>query len=324
MFLHFPIEGCARGLPRVCPNGPNGAPFKGAVYIADWGYFMKLLSRVDVKRVFPSMAFLVILLFSADGLRADDHTAQRPSALVMMGSYDTYHMKPEQTEAVAGLWAGYNQLAAHFSDNAADFTFENIRKYDVVILFSGLSREADDREPTRKALQNIFRAVEAGTPLLAMHGGFHITTRDGGSEIQEKIGAKYNEASHYPYQRFIIELDQSHPITQGVENFQAQDEPYLLDMTDSNVNILGAYNVKRVAKASLLPDPDSPGQHPTEGNILSHEWAKTHTQAPVLYTREMGRGKIVVNALGHDEGSLYNPSYRTLMKQSIEWLLDER
>jgi type 1 glutamine amidotransferase len=267
------------------------------------------------------MAFLVILLFSMEGLRAEDHSAQRRSALVMMGSYDTYHMKPEQTEAVAGLLTGYNQLAAHFSDNAADFTFENIRKYDLVILFSGLSREADDKELTHKALQNIFRAVEAGTPLLAMHGGFHITTRDGGSEIQEKIGAKYNEASHYPYQRFNIELDQSHPITQGVENFQALDEPYLLDMTASDVSILATYNPQLVAKASLLP---APPEHPTEGNILSHEWAKTHIQATVLYTREIGKGKIVVNFLGHDEQTLYSPSYRTLTKQSIEWLLGER
>lgn len=283
---------------------------------------MRLLSRVDARLV-SFMTFMVILLVSMEGLRAEDQPAKRHSALVMMGTYDTYHMSPEQVEAVSGLLTGYCKLAAHFSDNPADFTFENIRKYDVVILVSGLSRVDDNKGPTKTALENVFRAVEAGTPLLAIHGGFHITTRDGGPEIQEKIGSKYNEASHYPYQRFTIELDQTHPITQGVENFQALDEPYLLDMIASDANILASYDPRRVAKASLLFDSDA-SEERRKAHTLSHEWAEKNARASVLYTRELGQGKIVVNFLGHDEQTLYNPSYRILTEQSLQWLMGSR
>jgi len=282
---------------------------------------MKPQSKFDAKLV-CCMALLVFLSVSMGVLRAADPPPKRHSALVMMGTYDTYHMKPEQVEAVAGLLTGYCQLAANFSDNPADFTFENIRKYDVVVLFSALSRDAQGERPTKAALENVFRAVEAGTPVLTIHGGVHINTRDGGREIEEKIGCKYAKGSHYPYQRFTIKIDKTHPITKGVEDFVALDEPYRLDMIASDADMLASYDARSVHLSSLF-GPDVPEARRVSVG-LSHEWAKKTARAPVLYTRVLGKGRIVMNFLGHDEQTLRNPSFRTLTQQSLEWLMRER
>ncbi len=282
---------------------------------------MKSQFKFDARLV----AFMTILVLSSVlvGLRAEAQPAKRHSALVMMGTYDTYHMNSKQVEAVSGLLTGYCKLAAHFSDNPADFTFDYIRKYDVVILYSGLSRDGDEKGPAKTALENVYRAVEAGTPLLTIHGGVHITTRDGGPELPKKLGTRYNDATHYPFQRFTIKVDKTHPITKGVEDFVALDEPYLLDMIDSDADILATYDPRRAAKASLLFGPDV-SEDKKLGVTLSYEWAVQHERAPVLYTRVLGKGKIVMNFLGHDEQTLLNPSFRTLIDQSLQWLLGDR
>jgi type 1 glutamine amidotransferase len=282
---------------------------------------MRLQSKFDIKLVCFTAA-LICLSLSLGALRAADQPQQRHSALVMMGTYDTYHMKPEQVEAVADLLAGYCKLAANFSDNPADFTFENARKYDVIILFSALSRDAQGERPTKTALENVFRAVEAGTPLLTIHGGVNITTRDGGPNIEEKIGCRYAKGSHYPYQRLTVKIDKTHPITQGMEDFVVLDEPYRLDVIASDADILASYDPRVVNMSSLLV-PNLPEARKA-AVVLSHQWAEKTAQAPVLYTRMLGKGKIVMNFLGHDEQTLRNPSFRTLTEQSLQWLLGER
>ncbi len=94
---------------------------------------------------------LALLPISTGALCAAEQPQQRKTALVMLGSVDTWHVSPEQVDAVAGLLTGYCKLAAHFSDRPADFTFENARRYDVIILFAALSPDGRNARPTRAA-----------------------------------------------------------------------------------------------------------------------------------------------------------------------------
>jgi type 1 glutamine amidotransferase len=243
---------------------------------------------------------------------------KRKTALVMLGTRDNWHMKPEQVDALAGLLTGYCQLAAHFSDNPADFTVENIRKYDVVVLWSAFALNAQKEAPTKGALENVFKAVEAGTPLLSVHGGVYNTSIDGSPEIEEKIGCKYVKGPHFPYQEFKVKIDKAHPITEGVSDFLVMDEAYRLEMLDPSAEILASYDARLVTKGSL----DQPGmkEEQKEAMRLSHQWGEKTAQAPVLYTRVLGKGRIVVNILGHDGEALRNPSVRALTEQSLRWL----
>jgi len=101
---------------------------------------MKLKNQFAVQLI-PALAALLVLSLATGSLQAagqpkagaakTNPAQKRKTALVMLGSKDTWHMAPEQVDAVAGLLAGYCQLAANFSDDPADFTVENIRKYDL-------------------------------------------------------------------------------------------------------------------------------------------------------------------------------------------------
>jgi uncharacterized protein len=281
---------------------------------------MRLQAKVDVKLV-CSAAALVFLSISIGMLRAAEQPQKRHSALVMMGTNEAYHMEPEQIEAVAGLLTGYCKLAANFSDNPADFTFENARKYDVIILYSAFNRGIQGERPTKTALENVFRAVEAGTPLLAMHGGLYIAGREGSPELEEKLGCRY-QAPTFPYQRFTVKIDKTHPITEGVEDFAVLDEPYRLEVIAPGADILASYDARLVSVAGLF-GPNLP-ESQKRSITLTHQWAEKTARAPVLYTRVLGKGRIVTTLLGHDEGAWHNPSFRTLIEQSLNWLLEGR
>jgi type 1 glutamine amidotransferase len=228
---------------------------------------------------------------------------------------------------LAGLLTGYCQLAANYSDDPADFTFENIRKYDLVVLCSAIRPNAQKENVTKTALENVFKAVEAGTPLLSVHGGVYNTTVDGRPEnimpgpevheIERQIGTKYVYGPHYPFQEFTINIGKEHPITKGVTDFTVADEFYRLEMLDPAAEVLASYDARSVAKG----DPEKAGANKT-AILETVAWGNTRPKAPVLYTRIYGKGKIVVNILGHDERSLRNPSVVQLYKQSLDWLFD--
>jgi type 1 glutamine amidotransferase len=40
---------------------------------------------------------------------------------------------------------------------------------------------------------------------------------------------------------------------------------------------------------------------------------------PLAYTRQVGRGRVCYNALGHDAQSLRHPSVKRLLRQGIVW-----
>jgi type 1 glutamine amidotransferase len=284
---------------------------------------MRLQNKLAVKMI-AAIATLLALAVGTGSLRAAkqpkaggaksvtaasktggaNRAQKRKTALVMLGTRDNWHMAPEQVDALAGLLTGFCKLAANFSDDPADFTVENIRKYDVVILWSAFALNAQKEAPTKGALENVFKAVEAGTPLLSVHGGVYNTSIDGSPEIEEKIGCKYVKGPHFPYQRFNVKIEKAHPITEGVADFKVMDEAYRLEMLDPQAEILASYDARSVNLGSLY----QPGMKEEQkaDMRLNHQWAEKTAQAPVLYTRVLGKGRIVVNILGHDEQALRN------------------
>ena len=49
--------------------------------------------------------------------------------------------------------------------------------------------------------------------------------------------------------------------------------------------------------------------------------SETNT-APLVWSRPLGSGRIVVNALGHDGQAIANPGFRQLSIQTVRRLLD--
>ena len=80
-----------------------------------------------------------------------------------------------------------------------------------------------------------------------------------------------------------------HPITSGVADFDLFDEYYEFELADEDVTVLAQ-------------------RHRADGAVI-----------PVLYAREVGAGRVVYLALGHDMRSWGEPPVRTLVRQALLW-----
>ena len=138
-------------------------------------------------------------------------------------------------------------------------------------------------EPAPAQAGALLAAVHLGTGLVALHGGT-ITFRNVPGYARVLGGQTRAYVSYQPFPVHIVRGAGPHPITAGLADFQIEDELYIVE------------------------------GDPTRWRILAHAEGR-----PVLYTTSWGRGRVVVNTLGHDSAALNNPNFQTLLTRSIEW-----
>lgn len=227
----------------------------------------------------------------------------RPTALLLMGGGD-YHNTSEHYELLAGLLAGPAGLNVSVSDDFFGQTAASLSRYDLVVLW------ATHGQPPPEPVHALLAAVRQGTPLLGVHAApFTVRRIEGGPEA---IGSAY-QGAHLPYQEFTVNiLDTGHPITAGVMDFRVQDEPYRLDVVGDGVHVLASYDGRQT---------DAQWAESSPAREEAHAWRRRQPQAPLLYTKQLGAGKIHVNALGHDRAALTHPAFRQLVTQAVQWLM---
>ncbi len=146
----------------------------------------------------------------------------------------------------------------------------------------------------------VLRAVsELGIGLAGCHGGmcdaFRLDT-----EWQFMTGAQWvahpgNDGVRYPVR---IHRDVSHPIIDGLGDFEVESEQYYLHV-DPGVQILAT---------TPFPSPGVDGPH--VGNPC---------QMPVVFTKQYGKGRVFYNSLGHHCDVLEQPTPRELMRRGFLW-----
>jgi type 1 glutamine amidotransferase len=158
--------------------------------------------------------------------------------------------------------------------------------YDVLVFYTvggKLDKEAE------QALQKF---VEAGGGLVAIHGA---TASFGGSKTWFNLtGARF--AGHAPgtYNLVIDITDPKHPITAGVDAFPVNDEEYTYNF---------APDVKRHVIAQFK-------QRPEKSKAKNND---------ILWTIEVGKGRVFHCGLGHDVKAWTTPEFQKLILQGIHW-----
>jgi type 1 glutamine amidotransferase len=133
--------------------------------------------------------------------------------------------------------------------------------------------------------------VLGGGGLLALHTA--VICFDAQPRWHSLCGASWNwsTSSHPPASDVDIAVTaagQQHPITRDINDFRIADEVYgFLDEVDGI--------------EALLTGTHSGREH------------------PVLWARDVGRGRVVTSVLGHGAESLANPSYRTILARAATW-----
>jgi type 1 glutamine amidotransferase len=162
------------------------------------------------------------------------------------------------------------------------------RDTDVVMFYTmGMSLGPEQE----RALQAF---VEDGGGLVAIHGA---SGSFGNSAVWTRlIGGKF--AGHAPglFALPVEIVDPHHPIMAGIAPFTITDEEYTHTFPEGVERHVLARFRERPANSK---DP--------------------HGNRDILWTREVGKGRVFYSALGHDEKCWNDPNWQKIMVQAILW-----
>jgi len=138
-----------------------------------------------------------------------------------------------------------------------------------------------------EAIKALEEKIASGIGLVALHAT-NVTPQDlkGQEGFFDLIGSRF--VNHPPFTRFKVKAEAGHPVTDGVGEFDADDEPYEIEVTDKSAKVLA-----------------------------TSEWGGA--VRPIVYVREHGKGRICYIALGHDGRAWSNPGFKKLVAQAAIW-----
>jgi len=177
--------------------------------------------------------------------------------------------------------------------------------------------------PSESETAAIRKWLENGGKWLALHGTNSILrftdagvdTPEERPDVMEILGTQFK--AHPPIGPFTVEVkNNTHELTKGLEDFIVEDELYL-SKTTAEIDTLLQTRYKGDAEG-----------------FVDSKWPET--VVPILYTRDIGKGRIVYNTLGHCRGHYdlpgmqdfypvpercaWNyPVYYELLRRGIRW-----
>jgi len=135
----------------------------------------------------------------------------------------------------------------------------------------------------------ILRHLDRGGGILALHAA--PICFDDWAEWRRVLGAvwRWEQSNHPPLgPAAVAVLDTSHPLVEGLEDFDVVDEIYgFLDYEDD-----------------------------VDGLLTSEHGGTEH---PLLWGRKVGGGRVVYDALGHDRRSFTSSPHRTIVRRAALW-----
>ena len=185
-----------------------------------------------------------------------------------------------------------------------------------------------DVRPSERAQRDIRTWVEAGGRWVALHGTNAALDLGGPNGVDaprvfplwaDTLGRQF--VAHPPIQPYTVELTEpGHWLVAGIQPFQTDDELYLCEYAD---------------RAALQPLLHTNWQGDAKG-FAERDWTDVDGQHLVMYLRELGRGAVLYNTLGHCRGhydmtpvlayypqvercSWEKPEYSELLRRSLRW-----
>lgn len=142
------------------------------------------------------------------------------------------------------------------------------------------------------------QAIAEGKGVVALHASSVVGLDHNGEVIESDkpfagmLGSHYlsHGPGHHEGHQYI-DIDPSHPITQGVTNFDIFDEYYEFQFSSD-------------AQAKVL---------------ASRTRVQDGAEIPVMYAREHGAGRVVYLALGHDLRSWGTLGFKQLFSRAVQW-----
>lgn len=235
------------------------------------------------------LAFLGAILT----LAAVEARAAEPAKLRVLLTYGGHGFQQKEFFAMFDAMPGVTYTKAEMP-KAADLLKPGLQKdYDLIVMYDMA------KEFTPEQQKNFVALLEQGMPLVAMH--HNIGAHNKWAEYPKIIGGRYFlergeiDGKTYPPSKYaddqdmkITVADKTHPITQGIEDFDIHDEAY------------GDFYTS--PKAHVLLKTDHPKNGPN-----------------VAWVNEYGKSRVFYLMLGHDSNAWKNPAYPKILFQGMHW-----
>jgi type 1 glutamine amidotransferase len=153
------------------------------------------------------------------------------------------------------------------------------------------------------------RAVLNGAGMAGWHGGIADSYRNNadylhmiggqfahhaGMDPAERVGDQSD--NYIPYTVHITDYGKTHPITEGIEDFQLVTEQYWV-LSDEYDDVLAT----------------------TTQEVRPWDAWNRPVTSPAIWTRQWGKGRIFVSAPGHRLEIVQNPNVRTIIERGLLW-----
>ncbi len=162
-------------------------------------------------------------------------------------------------------------------------TADTLRPYDAVMLYANHGNIT----PNQFTALNDF--VESGHGFLPIHSA---SACFGNSrEFIAMVGGRFKSHKTGVFKATIV--DKSHPIMQGVNEYETWDETYIHDQLNPN------------------------------GRKLLAERVEGEMREPWTWVREQGKGRVFYTASGHDERTWKNEDFQKMLGNAVVWSVGE-
>lgn len=199
---------------------------------------------------------------------------------LILSQNDQYHRLEELGSEIVIWTRGLHDLVTEVRHDKEILRDGGLDPYDVCIICATMDDITAEQE------QGIVDFVKKGRRLLGIHSA--TVVHESRTAYINLIGGRFTHHSHYHEFKVRIE-EKDHPITEGIKDFKIVDELYVLDRTPNKALVL--------ATASW------------EGR-----------EQPLLYLKTEGKGRVLYNALGHDQAAFNALPFQRLVIQGISWL----
>jgi len=235
-----------------------------------------------------ALALLAVAAFTFLGRAAE--APRKLKVLLVTGDDVSVHPWAEVSQAIKGILVACGRFEVRVCEDAGVLdSATSLARYDLVFLHL-----YNDQTPTLSPAgkENLLDFVSKGK-------GFAVSHLSSASfkewpEFRKLCGRCWvmgGTSGHGPRGPFKARIaNKNHPITQGLEDFEADDELYSKLQGDASIDV--------------LVEADS-------------DWSKQ--TEPLAFTVRYGQGRVFHETFGHDGKALSNPAIQKLIQRGCEW-----
>ena len=226
-----------------------------------------------------------LLAFAFALVVATSHAADsRPIRVLFLGHESEHHNSAAYVPILANAMGREAIYFDYMTDPAIALTAETLGHYDAVLLYANHDKITPEEF---KALNDF---VESGHGFVPVHCASACFVNE--PKFVAMVGGRFKSHKTGVFKATI--LNKTHPVMQGVEEWETWDETYVHG------------NINEVSRTLLMERVE--GEH--------HE--------PWTWVREQGKGRVFYTASGHDERTWGDPNFITMLHNAILWTVGDK